>query len=213
MRLSALRTFTAAFAIAAVATGATAAPIIGLGDPLTHPALTGGTQEGFDAVATGQYASLTLGNVTYIGVDAPFDIDTDFNGSFNTTGGKSMLNDFDLVPSSYRFNFGTPVSAFAFNWGAADFNWTLRAFDAGNNLLESLAVTPTFGSNAGEYFGIATPGIAYATLTLNPGESLDYVFIDRFTISDAAAVPEPLTLALFGAGLAGIAAHRRRARR
>src|SRR5688572_10843074 len=89
------------------ATTASAAPIIGVGDPLTNPALTGGAQQGFDAVAAGDYGSLTLGNVTYIGVGAPFTIDGSFNGSFNTTGGQSMLNGFDELPAAFRFDFAT----------------------------------------------------------------------------------------------------------
>lgn len=194
------------------ASGAQAAPIIGFGDPLTAPALAGGTQEGFDAVATGQYNSLTLGNVTYIGVDAPFDIDSDFNGFYNTTGGQSLLNDFDLVPIQYRFNFSSPVNAFAFNWGAADTTWTLQAFDAGNNLLETLVINPTFSSNAGEFFGLAVNGISYATLVGNAGG--DYVFIDRFTTSQQqVAAPEPASLALLGLGLAGAIRARRRVRK
>lgn len=197
------------------ATSARATPISGFGDPLLDAALIGGTQEGFDAVASGQYASLTLGNVTYVGIGASFDIDADFNGQFNTTGGQSMSNDFDFFPDAFRFNFAAPVNAFAFNWGAADNTWLLQAFDSGNNLLESFFVPGTFFSNAGEYFGIATAGISYAIITdqknNQPG---DYVFIDRFTTSaaDNAEVPEPATMLLLGTGLAtlGVRRHRNR---
>ena len=80
---------------------ARAVPIIGFGDPLSDPALAGGSQEGFDAVATQIVASITLGNVTYTGIGSPLSIGPDFNGSFNTTGGKSLFNDFDLIPDAF----------------------------------------------------------------------------------------------------------------
>ena len=103
-----------------------------------------------------------MGNVTYSGIGAALTIGPDFNGLFNTTGGKSVFNDFDFAPGEFRFDFGTAVNAFAFNWGAADIGvWTLRAFDAGDVLLDTLLLTNTVGSNAGEYFGLAAAGIKY----------------------------------------------------
>lgn len=198
--------------VLAVAASAKAAPIVGFGDPLSNLALIGGTQQGFDAVASGQYNVLTLGNVTYTGVGAAFDIDADFNGSFNTTGGQSMSNDFDLIPSQFRFDFATPISAFAFNFGASDNNWLLQAYDSSNVLLESLLIAPTQASNAGHYFGLALSGISYATLVDQQDviQQGDYVFVDRFTTSAVSAVPEPGMLFLLGTGLAmGVRRYRR----
>lgn len=184
----------------AFAGAASAATISGVGAPVA--AIPGGTVETFDTTSAGLYNSLTFGNVTITGVDAPFTIGSDFNGDFNTSGGQSLYNDFDYVPLSIRFDFAVAVSAFAFNWGAADYVWQLSAYDAANNLLDSLALTPTLSSNAGEYFGIAANGIAYATLITGSG---DYVFIDNFTSAPVAAVPLPASVLLMLAGLGALA--------
>jgi hypothetical protein len=169
--------------------------------------VTGGTVEDFESAAAGLYDTLTFGNVTITGVDAPFTIGSAYAGNYNTTGSQSLYNDFDYVPLSIKFSFATAVEAFAFNWGAADTDWTLAAYDAASNLLESFVLTPTFGSNAGEYYGISASGIAYATLI---GTSDDYVFIDNFTSTTVAPVPVPATFSLLALGLGGLAFMRRR---
>lgn len=193
-----------------IASTANAVPISGLGDPLSNPALTGGTQEGFDSTAAGLYNSITIGNVTYSGVGAPLNIGADFNGGFNTTGGQSLFTGFDLDPDQIRFDFSSVVTAFGFNWGAADNTWLLEAFDAGGNLIESTLIGGTFFSNAGEFFGLSTgTAIAYALLTDqkdNPNsQDGDYVFIDRFTTNGGSkVVPLPAALPMLLAGLGGL---------
>jgi len=190
--------------------GAQATAITGTGAPVSNAALAGGTVIDFESATPGEYATLTIGNVSFVGIDDAFRISSDFGGNFNTSG--THLNNGpydDTMAYSLRFNFGTAVSAFAFNWGAADAVWLLSAFDASNNLLDSLALTATGGSNSGEYFGLATAGISYATLVNQSGDAGDWVFIDNFTIS-ANQVPEPATVFLMGFGLLGLGAMRRR---
>lgn len=208
-----LKITVAAFAGLLAIGQAYASPITGFGDPLADAALAGGTQEGFDAVAAGQYSTLTLGNVTYSSVGSPLTIGTDFNGNYNTSGGQSMYNDYDLVPDNFRFDFATAVNGFAFNWGAADNTWVLNAYDSGGNLLDSLSIGPVYASNSGDYFGIAANAIAYATLQ-DQHDNIpdgDYVFIDRFTTGGSAvSVPEPSTIALLGLGLLGMGLSRSR---
>ena len=199
--------FLAGMAALSVTSAASAATIAGTGSPSS--VISGGTVEGFDSTASGLYASNTFGNVTISGIGDPYTIGTAYNGQYNNSGGQSLYNDFDYSPISFRFDFATAVSAFAFNWGAADYNWTLQAFDAANNLLESFVLTPTYASNAGEFYGIAAAGIQYATLWTDTG---DYVFIDNFTSTTVAPVPLPAGLPLLMAALGGLALVNRKRR-
>jgi hypothetical protein len=185
---------------------ASASSISGLGDPITNSLLTGGTVQDFDASPQGNFSSITLNNVTYIGVDAPLTIGSDFIGQYNNQGVNSIYNGFDYIPSQFQFDFATSVDAFAFNWGASDNTWLLSAFGSGGELIETLIVPQVFASNAGEYFGIAASGITSATLVdlkdrIPEG---DYVFIDNFTTKSVSTVPEPtFTLSLLALGTLG----------
>ena len=184
---------------------ASAASISGLGSPID--AISGGTVIDFETAPSGDFANITVGNITFTGVGAPLTIGSDYDGQFNNSG-KSIYNGFDLVPNQFRFDFGSTVNAFAFNFGASDSPWLLSSFDVGGNLLESITIAPVFASNSGNYFGIAANGIKYATLVEQGGG--DYVFIDNFTATSAntTAVPEPFTIV--GTLIGGTAALRMR---
>jgi len=179
-----------------------AATLSGIGNP--GSAVTSAVVEEFETAAPGLYHSFTFGNVTIFGDIDRFTIGSDFGGEYNNSG-QSVYNDFDLVPLSFRFEFALAVEAFAFNWGGADDNWTLSAYDVANNLLESSILAPTFAGNDGEYYGIAASGIAYATLEASNG---DFVFIDNF--ASTKVVPAPAALTLLLGALGGLSLLRRR---
>lgn len=183
---------------------AAAAPIIGNGDPLSDAALAGGTQVTFTG-QSGSYNPFVDGGLT---ISGPNRVSGDFANGFNTFG-ESLDND-QGATNSLLFSFGSAVSALGFNFGASDSVWTLEIF-SGATSLETLAISPTFGSNDKAFFGLTGTNITSATLS---GDQNDYIFVDNFTyVADAmGAVPEPATWAfmIFGFGAIGGAMRRQR---
>lgn len=184
-------------------------PVSGTGAPVSVPALAGGTIVDFDSLTPGSFTSVVTNGVTFTGVGAPLDIGSDFIGNFNTTGTQSLYNNFDLVPHAIEIAFDNPVSAFAFNWGASDNIWDMTAFDSADNILETFAITPVFSSNAGDFFGIATAGIARILLVdrLDNIPDGDFVFVDNFTFAgNVSPVPLPGAVWLMLSSIAALAA-------
>ena len=198
-----------AFSIVALGfTGsASATTFSGYGAPSSNAYLAGGTVIDFESETLGAFTSLTIGGVTFSTTANEVGyINNDYAGNYNTTG-KSLVNTYAANGFFNLFiDFSSPVNAFGFNWGAADQPWVLTAYDSSSNFLDSYVLPATYGSNAGDYFGIAAAGIKSATLqTEVPG---DYVFVDNFTYS-GRQVPEPSALLLLGSGLLGLALFRR----
>jgi hypothetical protein len=178
------------------------------------PALSSSALIDFEAQASGSFTSLTIGNVTFStsGGQVGY-VDSAFSGQYNASG-QSLKNSYAIDAfNSLRISFASAVSAFGFNWGASDTQWTLRAFDSGNNLLEGWPMPITTSSNAGEFYGISSAGIAYAILDTQTvaGSAGDYIFVDNFRYAPASVgVPEPATMLLLGLGLIGLAGFRKR---
>jgi hypothetical protein len=214
-----LRATAIAAALCATAV-AQAAPISSEADP----SLVGGTLVDFESGPTGNWVTQSFGALTVTatpGADtaAPtFSVDGDYAGQYNTRDRLHITNHGSEF-QALRLDFGGPVSAFGFLFGASDSSWNLNAYSAGNVLLESQVIPPVFGSNAGDFFGFAgLAGASYATLTQNAdgiyaNGGVDYVFVDNVRTSAVAAIPEPETYALMiaGLGIVGAMARRRRA--
>jgi len=205
-----------AVAAALLASSAFASPINGTGVPA--PIETGKTTKiQFNNQSNSSFASMEIDGVTFSGIGGNLRIASTFAGSYNTNGSRYLDNN-EGATGGIRFDFDDPVSAFAFNFGASDVNWTLSAYSVSGSLLESRTLAPTRGGNNGAYFGLADAGISYALLTAG---SYDYIMLDNFTYAGQAAaggapaseVPEPGSLALLGIGLAGVWAATRRVQR
>lgn len=191
-----------------VSAQAFAAPVTSSADP----ALSGGTVIDFESQAPGSFTSLTIGNVTFSpsGGDGSGNI-APWGGSYNATGVYALENG-AIGFTSLTLTFASPVSAFGFNWGASNEDWSLTAYDSGSALLESYILPQTWWSNAGEFYGLNTANISYAVLTqlthVNDAGT-DWIIMDNFTFADGGtgpgpAVPEPSTLLLLAGGLAGL---------
>ena len=188
--------------------------ITGTGDPLL--AIPGGTVINFDSTTPGTYSSLNYSGVTIGGANdqtgSLMRVASQYAGQYNTRGTQYLDNGQGSGYQTFKFNFSTPVSKFAFLFGASDVNWTLTDFDVAQNAIESAVILPTKASNAGDYFGFQDNGIASATLVSSNPNSRDYVFVDNFTYQqNAVATPEPGSIALLvTGGLSGVAFLRRK---
>ena len=160
-----------------VAAVAEAATFSGTGGTSSEAALSGGTLVSFDGAAAGVSNTFTDGDLTIDAIGGSLTIGSDFNGLFNTTGGLSLFNGRGGGFSQLDFSFGGgTVSAFGFQFGASNQDWTLTASDADGGQVESFVITELTNSNSGDYFGVTGAGIASISLV---GSSRDFVFVDE----------------------------------
>lgn len=205
-----MKTLIGAVALALLVGNAVATPVSGT-DGVGTPTIAGQTGiANFDSIPLATRSSVTSGAVTVSGIGGSIRVANDYPGQYNGRGAAYLDND-QGATSGFRFDFASIVNAFAFNFGASDEIWTLTAFDASGHIIESVRAPVTNGSNAGDYIGLADPGIKYATLTTSFN---DWVFVDNFVYAAAlvrsSAVPEPGSIALIGLGIAGVVGMRRR---
>jgi len=185
----------------------------------SDPALAGATVIEFESAPKGTHASLTIGEVTFTGVDRSLRIDDSYSGWYSTTG--SYLDNwayFDPGFSSMRIDFAADVSAFGFNWGGADSAWSLTAYNAFGdslgvyNLPAAVDPDPPYG---GAFVGLASPGLGidYAMLSCQApaGAEHDWIFIDNFMYQQVVPAPGAVLLGALGLSAAGARLRRMRA--
>ena len=181
------------------------------------PALTGSALIDFTGIPTQNATSFTIGDVTFATTGGTLKIAPFGEGGSSWMGSGQTLTTRDTTsPSSFSIVFGTAVSAFGMNWGAANPNWNVSLYDSSNNLLESLVFLGGSGGGGGtfsEFYGASNSGISRVVLT-TADSGYDWVIIDDFqyVTNGQVSVPEPASMALVGLGLAGLAFSRRRSK-
>src|SRR5690606_3840897 len=135
----------------ALATPSAAATLVGAGNPVSDPALAGGTGIDFTG-AEGTYPSgFPDGAVTFGG--GTLVVANDGNSVSVGNQGAHLQNNFGST-GTFTFDFSAPVGAFGFNLGAMNVPWTLTAF-SGAAVVDTLLINDPCCSTSAKYFGIS----------------------------------------------------------
>jgi hypothetical protein len=126
---------------------------------------------------------------------------------FNTTSGGSFFH--LQVGGSQTFTFATPIDSF----GAYFTGWQIgtQTITYSNNQQVVLQMPGADINQGGAvFFGFIDAGASIVSITYDAVK--DIVAVDDVRFGNSAAVPEPASLLLLGAGLAGAASRLRRGR-
>jgi hypothetical protein len=182
--------------LAALNGSAFASPIIAGDDP----ALIGSTVIDFNAESEAEFTSRTFGSfATFTGVN-PLYVESTFADQYGMTG-NYLSNQFN--GGAFTISFAKPVSAFGFNWGAADQPWTMSLFGANNNLLETIDIAAQIDPYVGLIGGLNLSGITSVVFTDLSSYGFDYILLDnlQYVQANVVDVPEPSSMLLLGLGL------------
>jgi PEP-CTERM motif len=179
--------------------------------------LTTSSVYNFDSLATGT----TTVNGTFPGVNFTLTGGTVTSSAGGDDAGRFAIspnNFYDTATQNFSLVFNTAVSAFGFygtDIGDLGGTLTVKLFNAANVETDMVinASTDAFRADGSAlYFGFYDNGASYTKITFANSNVNDGFGFDNFTVgtlgqikppTTGTGVPEPLTLSLFGAGLAG----------
>jgi len=132
---------------------------------------------------------------------------------YNTTPGGAKF--VEMIGGTLTFTFAKPIQAFgAYLSGVQDFTTDTLNFSDGTSQVLDVPEAGTSNSvGALDFLGFTDAGKSITSVTIDTGSfaaGWDDIGVDDVRFGPVANVPEPFTLSLFGAGLAGAAALRRR---
>jgi hypothetical protein len=185
-----------------------ASPIIAGDDP----ALVGAAVIDFNAETEAEFTSLTVASfVTFTGVNSLY-VESTFADQYGMTG-NYLSNQFN--GGAFTISFAKPVSAFGFNWGAADQPWTMSLFGVNNTLLETIDIAAQIDPYAGLIGGVNLSGITSVVFTDLSSYGFDYILLDnlQYVQANVVEVPEPSSMLLLGLGLVALVVAVRRKRK
>jgi hypothetical protein len=174
----------------------------------------------FESAPLGSFTSLLIApGVTLTGTGTSINNVPNFPSAptldgYNTTPSGAQYA--ELLGNILTFHFTTPVQAFgAYFTGLQSFYFQdTVSFNDGTSQVINMPETGT-GAGVGslDFVGFTDFGASITSVSITSGNgSGDFIGVDdaRFLAVPSTTVPEPITLSMFGAGIAGVAALRRR---